>query len=71
VTLVVASAAIADGALSPDLFSVLVGVALVSTLLGPPLMRVVLPTGLESRRRKAIDDGPPEAAGWDPEARGP
>jgi Na+:H+ antiporter len=71
VTLVVASAALADGAISADLFSVLVGVVLLTTLLGPPLMRAVLPAGQGPRRRKASGDGPPEVAGWDPGARGP
>jgi Kef-type K+ transport system membrane component KefB len=67
VTLVVASAAVADGAMSGDLFSVLVGVVLVSTLLGPTLMRVALPSGRRERhRRKGMEEGPPEAAGQRP-----
>jgi Kef-type K+ transport system membrane component KefB len=70
VTLVVASAALADGAVSADLFSVLVGVVLVSTLLGPTLMRVSLPSTRRHRRERK-DEGPPEAAGSQPEGRGP
>jgi Kef-type K+ transport system membrane component KefB len=72
VTLVVASAAVADGALSADLFSVLVGVVLVTTLIGPTLMRAVLPSGWQRKERsRRVGEGPPEAAGADPGSQGP
>lgn len=72
VTLVVASAAVADGALSANLFSVLVGVVLVSTLLGPTLMRLVLPAHRRGALgRRGVEDGPPEAPGFDAGGPGP
>jgi Na+:H+ antiporter len=70
VTLVVASAAFAEGALSSDVFSVLVGVVLVTTLTGAPLMRLVVPSG-PSRRHRRIEQRPPEAAGGGGERQGP
>jgi Na+:H+ antiporter len=67
VTLVVASAALADGAISGDLFSVLVGTVLVSTLLGPALMRMTLPKERRAPHRPAgTGEAPPEAAGSAP-----
>jgi Kef-type K+ transport system membrane component KefB len=67
VTLVVGSAALADGAMSADLFSVLVGTVLVSTLLGPVLMRAALPKDRPGpREATTADDVPPEATGIGP-----
>jgi Kef-type K+ transport system membrane component KefB len=67
VTLVVASAALADNAITGDLYSVLVGTVLVSTLLGPALMRLTLPAGRQSPQRPSgTDDASPEAAGSAP-----
>jgi Na+:H+ antiporter len=62
VTLVVASAALVKGVLSGELFSVLGGVVLVTTLLGAPLMRLIVPR--DTRRVERLpEEGPPEAAG--------
>jgi Kef-type K+ transport system membrane component KefB len=70
VTLVVASAALAGGALSVELFSVLVATVLVTTIAGAPLMRVAVP-GEERVRRRRMEEGPPEAAGGPEVGRDP
>lgn len=61
VTLVVATAGLAAGALDPAVFSVVVGAVIVTTLLAPALLRVAIPGASRIARRRA--GGPPEAAG--------
>jgi Kef-type K+ transport system membrane component KefB len=65
VTLVVATGAAADGALSGDLVSVLIAVVLLTTLLCPLLMRVSSIGPRPPRSRSGADEDVP------PEARGP
>jgi Kef-type K+ transport system membrane component KefB len=62
VTLVVATAAVASGALPSELFSVAVAAVIVSTVLGPPLLRVAIP-GSRRAAAERPDLGPPEAPG--------
>jgi Kef-type K+ transport system membrane component KefB len=61
VTLVVAAAGQSAGALSDDVFSVVVGVALLTTLLAPPLLRILIPPA--ERGPERAPEGPPEAPG--------
>ena len=51
VSLVVASLGVRNGLLSADAFSAVVGLVLISTLLTPPLLRLVYP---------AVDSSPPQ-----------
>ncbi len=61
VALVVAAAGRGTGALSADLFSVLVAAVIVSTLIAPPLLRALIPPS-ERGPERALE-GPPEAPG--------
>jgi Kef-type K+ transport system membrane component KefB len=64
VTLVIAAAGVASGALTRDVFSVLVAVVLVSTLLCPPLLRLAIP-GQARGKVESPPEGPPESPGRD------
>ncbi len=69
VALVVAAAGRAAGALSADIFSVVVAAVIVSTLVAPPLLRVLIPPG-ERGPERALE-GPPEAPGGEEGHNGP
>jgi Kef-type K+ transport system membrane component KefB len=65
VALVVATAGLGSGALSPEVFAVVVTAVIASTLFAPPVLRILIPSAERGLGREA--EGPPEAPGGEEE----